>query len=126
VVVIDLGRDQGVAPGHLFDIFNGGEQLRDRVRAEAADWDWRNMKFWSEDFWYGDFRTDRWIRDEPDPNTPLPLHRGASLLGEDFLLPLERAGDLMVFRAFDRVSFALVMEATRPMHVQDRVLPPRD
>ncbi|MBP9604783.1 MAG: LysM domain-containing protein [Chromatiaceae bacterium] len=126
VVVIDLGTDQGVEPGHLFDIYNGGEQIKDRVRAQAADWDLKNQKFWSEDFWYGDFRTDRWIRDEPDPNTPLPLHRGASPLGEDFLLPLEKAGTLMVFRVFPRLSFALVMEATRPMHIQDRVLAPRN
>ena len=96
------------------------------MRAQAADWDLKNQKFWSEDFWYGDFRTDRWIRDEPDPNTPLPLHRGASPLGEDFLLPLEKAGTLMVFRVFPRLSFALVMEATRPMHIQDRVLAPRN
>ncbi len=125
VVVINLGTDQGVAPGHLFDIYNGGEQIKDKVRVQADDWDLKNQKFWSEDFWYGDFRTDRWISDEPDPNTPLPLHRGASPLGEDFLLPLERAGTLMVFRAFPRLSFALVMEATRPMHIQDRVMAPR-
>jgi hypothetical protein len=30
VVVIDLGTDQGVEPGHLFDIYNGGEQIKDR------------------------------------------------------------------------------------------------
>ncbi len=124
VVVIDLGSAAGVEPGHRFDIYNGGEIVRDRVRGEAADWDWRNQRFWSEEFWYGDFRTDRWIRDEPDPNTPLPLHRGASPLGEDFMLPLERAGSLMVFRAYPRLSFALVMEAIRPMHVQDPVLAP--
>lgn len=124
VVVIDLGSAAGVEPGHRFDIYNGGEIIHDRVRGEAADWDLRNQRFWSEEFWYGDFRTDRWIRDEPDPNTPLPLHRGASPLGEDFMLPLERAGSLMVFRAFPRLSFALVLEAVRPMHVQDPVLAP--
>ena len=124
VVVIDLGSAAGVEPGHRFDIYPGGEIVRDRVRGEAADWDWRNQRFWSEEFWYGDFRTDRWIRDEPDPNTPLPLHRGASPLGEDFMLPLERAGSLMVFRAYPRLSFALVLEAVRPMHVQDPVLAP--
>ena len=34
VVVIDLGTDQGVEPGHLFDIYNGGEQIRDKVRVD--------------------------------------------------------------------------------------------
>lgn len=39
-------------------------------------------------------------------------------------LPDETAGLIMVFRTFDRVSFALVMEAQRPMHVLDKVRNP--
>ncbi|MEJ2328154.1 MAG: peptidoglycan-binding protein, partial [Chromatiaceae bacterium] len=39
-------------------------------------------------------------------------------------LPDEEAGLLMVFRAFDRVSFALVMKAVRAIHVLDTVRPP--
>lgn len=41
-------------------------------------------------------------------------------------LPDELAGTLMVFRVFDKVSYALVMEATRPMHVYDFVRKPDD
>jgi hypothetical protein len=39
-------------------------------------------------------------------------------------LPDERAGTLMVFRTFPRVSFALVMYATKAIHVNDRVRNP--
>lgn len=39
-------------------------------------------------------------------------------------LPDESAGLVMVFRTFDRVSFALVMEAERAMHVLDKVRNP--
>ncbi len=39
-------------------------------------------------------------------------------------LPDERAGTLMVFRTFTRVSFALVMDATKALHVNDRVRNP--
>ncbi len=39
-------------------------------------------------------------------------------------LPDEEAGLLMVFRTFDRVSFGLVMHATRAMHINDRVRNP--
>jgi hypothetical protein len=39
-------------------------------------------------------------------------------------LPNELAGMLMVFRTFDRVSYALVMEAQEPLHVLDRVQTP--
>ncbi|MFA7632621.1 MAG: LysM peptidoglycan-binding domain-containing protein [Thiohalomonadaceae bacterium] len=40
-------------------------------------------------------------------------------------MPDERAGTLMVFRTFARVSYGLVMRATRTMHVDDIVSNPR-
>ncbi len=43
---------------------------------------------------------------------------------EKVKLPDEDAGLLMVFRTFDKVSYALVMEATRPIHVLDTVTNP--
>ena len=39
-------------------------------------------------------------------------------------LPDERAGIPMVFRTYEKVSYALVMKATRVMHVNDRVTNP--
>ena len=39
-------------------------------------------------------------------------------------LPELRAGTVMVFRPFERVSYALVMQATRPMHLLDAVKNP--
>lgn len=39
-------------------------------------------------------------------------------------LPDEEAGLLMVFRSFERISFGLVMHATRAMHVRDKVTNP--
>lgn len=39
-------------------------------------------------------------------------------------LPDERAGVLLVFRTYDKVSYGLVMEATRAIHVYDRVSNP--
>lgn len=50
-----------------------------------------------------------------------PLYSRAEALNEDVLarLPDERYGLLMVFRTFDRASFALVMEASRPVALND-------
>ena len=79
VVVLNKGAQDGLQPGHVLEILQGGHEIRDVV-----------------------------------------LGRGAKVT-----LPLEQAGHLMVFRTFDRVSFALVMHATKPLHVLDWVRPPR-
>ena len=36
-------------------------------------------------------------------------------------LPPRRAGTVMIFRPFERVSYALVVEAIAPMHIADEV-----
>ncbi len=35
--------------------------------------------------------------------------------------PVERSGVLMVFKTFDRVSYALIMRSTKAIHKGDRV-----
>jgi hypothetical protein len=44
--------------------------------------------------------------------------------GSSVDLPDERAGEVMVFRAYDKLSFALVMRATSEIHVGDAVRSP--
>jgi hypothetical protein len=39
-------------------------------------------------------------------------------------LPDEQAGTVMVFKTYDRMSYALVMEATSEIHVLDAVRNP--
>ena len=36
-----------------------------------------------------------------------------------FKMPDEESGLLMVFRVFDKVSYALIMDATQPVHLED-------
>jgi hypothetical protein len=50
--------------------------------------------------------------------------RGRRLFTEKVQLPDEPAGTMMVFRTFDRMSYALVMEATTPIAVLDAVRNP--
>jgi len=78
VVVLNKGSRDGLEPGHVLAILQGGNEIRDVV-----------------------------------------LGRGAKVT-----LPLEDAGHLMVFRCFERVSFALIMDATKPLHVLDWVRTP--
>ena len=76
IVVLNLGRQEGVEPGHVLAVNRAGTMVRDSVTSEEVE------------------------------------------------LPEERSGVVMIFRVFDRVSFALVMEATVPLHILDRVTNP--
>ena len=44
--------------------------------------------------------------------------------GDEVQLPYERAGTLIVFKVFDRISYGLVIGARAPMQVADRVYNP--
>ena len=50
--------------------------------------------------------------------------RWTSNEGSDLTLPNERYGLAFVFRVFDRVSYALVMQASRPVNLNDVVQNP--
>lgn len=77
MVALNLGRRDGLAPGHVLAVEQLGEQVVDPL-------------------------TDELLR-----------------------LPGEDAGLVMVFRVYDRVSYALVMHATRSLTVDDRVHAPQ-
>lgn len=76
MVVVDLGRQEGMKPGTVLAINQSGGTVRD------------------------------------------------VMTGELVTLPDERAGVAMVFRVFDRVSYALVMNATRSIRQWDKVANP--
>ncbi len=42
----------------------------------------------------------------------------------DYNLPDEESGLILIFRTFDKLSYALVMTATRPVHILDAVVTP--
>ena len=75
---------------------------------------------------------NRGARDGLEPGHVLAVYRAGELIKDQVTadpndtvqLPDERAGELMVFRTFDRVSFGLVMRATMAMHVLDKVTNP--
>lgn len=75
---------------------------------------------------------DRGAKDGLAPGTVLRVDQRGELIRDvvtpdsrdKVQLPDEEAGLLMVFRTFERVSFGLVMHASRVMHVNDRVRNP--
>jgi len=124
IVVLNLGAHDGIREGYVFQGYSGGDERKDEVRANTFNWNWRAESPFTEDFWYGPNRQQGWVENAPDPNDPLPVHADVRPPDSRYIAPYEEAGTLMVFRVFDRVSFALVMRATRPMHVLDTVAAP--
>jgi LysM repeat protein len=125
VVAVDLGTRDRLEPGHVFEIFQGGGQERDQVRQGMFDYDWREETPLSAQFWYGDdWKIRRWRANQPDADTPLPPTVDVRRERSTFIQPFERSGILMIFRTFERVSFGIVLDANRPMHVDDRLAPP--
>lgn len=124
IVALNRGARNGVKEGHVFVAYSGGDVQRDQVRAGDDDWNWQAESPLDASFWYGPYRQEGWLKDKPDPDAPLPLHADVQRPQADYVAPYEQAGTVMVFRVFDRVSFALVMRATRAMHVLDTVAAP--
>jgi len=68
-------------------------------------------------------------QEDVDPGQVLAVYQNGQEIkdtveGGSVKLPDEHAGEVMVFRVFERVSYALVMRATRTIHTLDKVTNP--
>ena len=89
VVIINRGKRQGLEPGQVLSIWEGGDHVIDRGRGGLTHSNQFTAPF-------------------------APTIR----------LPSERAGTFMVFRAYDDMSYGLVLNATTELHVGDSIRTP--
>lgn len=99
VIVVNLGRRDNIEVGHVLAIQRGGEMVTTNTGEDVT----RNA--WSK------LIPSAW-RNDKDGVPP------------EVKLPEERNGLSVVFRVFDRVSYALVMSSRRTMKVGDTVQTP--
>ena len=128
VVVINRGQAQGLAPGHVLGIFQSGKVIADQLGTEQA------AKRRVEELRRAEAENpstvgrffDGLANDMRDGKHAVDKALGEPIGGEPMLveLPEERAGDLLIFRTFDSVSYGLVMDTQRPVHVLDKVRNP--
>jgi LysM repeat protein len=120
VVVINRGTRDRIELGHVFAAFIGGSRERDQVRDGSVVSNWRGESPLSTEFWYGrNVEKKGWREDDS-----FPLHADFRRKNTQYVKPFERAGTLMVFRTFELVSFALVLDAQRAFTIGDQVAPP--
>lgn len=125
VVVLDVGANDGLEVGNIVGVYQSGEVVKDYVASRQ-----KAKKELEEGYDCG-----------PEPaSIPCEIVRGlvqtkrefdqtrlAGYLGRpsdkpvEVRLPGEYAGVLMVFRTFDNLSYALVMEAESAIHLYDSV-----
>jgi len=125
VVVLNVGEKNGIHKGHILSVWQKGEEIEDTLQRNLlAERPTPEPLIELDPARQGGIdgltmAVDRVLRD---------VQRGIKDLFEDkrhfITLPEERAGTIMVFRTYERISYALVMDAERPMHILDSVRNP--
>jgi LysM domain len=128
VVVINKGGADGIAPGHVLAIFQAGDVIQDKIGTQQAAT--RRL----EDFRRAEAENpssvgrffDNVANNIRETKLTVDKALGEPVGGEPVMvqLPEERAGEILVFRAFDAVSYGLVMNTQRPVHLYDKVRNP--
>lgn len=72
---------------------------------------------------------NRGERDGLEPGNVMSVLKSGNMVrdpvtGETIELPSERAGLMMIFQAYEKMSYGLVLQATRPLSVGDKVTNP--
>jgi hypothetical protein len=103
VIVLDVGKSDGIEIGNVVGVFQSGEVIADRVNVKG---EWRHR-----DSSKGAFDGEA-VKDYMGRKT---------VAGDQLQMPEEYAAVVMVFRTFGNISYALVMEAIAPVHLNDMV-----
>lgn len=116
VVVLDRGAGDGLQPGAVLAIYQAGAEIEDKL-GTAIDAQEQYDAIQQKPGIYANLMAAKRSLDEflNEPRGGRPAL---------VTLPDERAGELMVFRSFDNVSYALVMNTQRAIHVLDKVKNP--
>lgn len=117
IVAINRGTADGIEEGHVLAIYREGIPLAPSRKGEVRKEGYVNLER-NED---GGLKRDEQGRVQTRLGTR-PTDGEAE--APEIKLPDERIGLLMVFRTFERVSYALVMQSERPIHAPDIVATP--
>jgi hypothetical protein len=110
VVVINLGKKEGIEEGHVLSINHVGRYVSRNPKDKSSDEKVKQREMSSTDNKVATLKSDNKNNPANDPKL--------------IKLPNERVGLLMVFRVFERVSYALIMQASESITNADLVQTP--
>jgi len=116
IVALSKGSKDGLEVGHVLAIYRSQSTLRYGTRMAPL--------YGTQGFALNDSPRAYYSEEITPRDAPL-YQRGRRITeAEAAKLPDERFGLVMVFRTFDRAAFGLVMQASRPVAVNDLVTNP--
>jgi hypothetical protein len=140
IVALNRGTRDGVQVGHVLALYRSplADQIQTRpqvlwgrVGPTGSDEPWRIQREQPFDPYLENPRTGVvWGRTGPtgsnrEPGQPAEAEPPRTVPAPDLRkLPEERYGVLMVFRSFDRVSYAIILDTSRPVNLLDVVRNP--
>ena len=123
VVVLDLGANEGMQVGNVLGVYQSGKIVDDavatKIKSREKPIDCGPQEESSIVCEIASGVADK--KQELDQTDLVGYLGRPNTKPEKVELPGEYAGVLMVFRTFQNVSYALVMEATAPIHIYDTV-----
>ena len=129
VVVLNVGENKGVEPGNVLGIFQDNFKVKDTIGPnqpkKLAEQDADRIEFEREDSNFVDQELSKLVNGIRNMIKKLdrkfPEFANRKTKSETISLPQEYVGVVLVFRTFEKISYALVMEVNGPVHVLDTV-----
>ena len=121
IVTINRGSRDGIEVGNVLAAYRQGQPMTAGSSRTSGDY------FSSAGSWFKGLalKPVPVVPDSPGASSSTDTSKaGAVLEGRAITLPEERNGLLFVFRVFDKMSYAMVMKATRPIYLGDVVRSP--
>ena len=127
VVVLNIGESSGIEPGNVLGIFQDNLKVVDRIgpnqRKKLEEQDDDRIEFEREDTNFVDQELSKLVNGIRNMfkkfDKKFPEFANRKTKSEIVSLPEEYVGVMMVFRTFEKISYALVMEVNGPVHVFD-------
>jgi hypothetical protein len=126
VITINRGARDGLEVGHVLASYHRGRLVTPdgKARDEIVENSWYAGSWWSRIF-HGETKPVPVVPDSPGSvQSGDTTKAGARLEGSAIRLPDERTGLVIVFRVFEKMSYGLVVKASKPIYVGDALQTP--